>query len=110
MSVDSCNALVCSWLQQLAGDELLNCEHDSVLASNSNGGVTVLDCLHGILDLKVASIWREHRVLKIVTRTYRRLGLQVSLKFLGSRGAALTVKAYHGGWLVCEFTEKLVMW
>ena len=97
MSVNSCDALVCSRLQQLAGNELLNCENNSVLAPDADGSVAVLDCLHGVLDLKVASIWGEDGVLEIVTRTYRRLELQLARCFWRVNLATRVVQAYHDG-------------
>jgi hypothetical protein len=73
MSIDSCDALVGAWLQQLARDELLHGEDDSIFASDTDGGSTVLYGLHGVLDLEVSSIGGKDGVGKIITGTYRRL-------------------------------------
>lgn len=97
MSINSRNVLVCSGLQQLAGDELLDCEHDSVLASDSDSGIAVLDGLHGVLDLEVASIWGEDGVLEIVTRSYRRLESRLARCFLSNKDATKVVEVYHDG-------------
>ena len=74
MSIHSRNPLVCSRLQQLARNQLLDRKHHAVLAADPDGRVAVLDCLHGIFDLEVASVGREDRVLEIVACAYRRLG------------------------------------
>lgn len=73
MPVNGGYPLVCILLQQLTGNQLLQREHHSVLAPNANRGATVLDCLHCIFDLEVASIGGEDRIGEIIARPYRRL-------------------------------------
>jgi hypothetical protein len=59
MSIDCCNALVRSSLQQLACDDLLNCQHNTIFTPDSNGGSAVLYCLDCILDLEISAIGGE---------------------------------------------------
>jgi hypothetical protein len=70
MSVDCGNAFVGSWLEELAGYELLDCEDDTIFTSDANGCAAVLNCFDCILDLKIAAVGREDGVLEIVTRSY----------------------------------------
>jgi hypothetical protein len=57
MSVDCCNTLVGSWLQQLAGDDLLNGKHNTIFTTDANGGSTIFYRLDCILDLEISAIW-----------------------------------------------------
>lgn len=59
MSVDCSNALVGSSLQQLAGDDLLNCKHNTIFAPNTNRGPTILYRLDCILYLEIPAVGRE---------------------------------------------------
>jgi hypothetical protein len=59
VSVDCCDPLIGSSLQQLACDDLLNCEHNTIFASNSNRRSTILNCLYCVFDLEVSAIGRE---------------------------------------------------
>lgn len=74
MSIHSRNPLVCSRLQQLARNQLLDRKHHTVFAADSDRRVAVLNSLHGIFDLEVAAVGGEDRVLEIVACAYRRLG------------------------------------
>jgi hypothetical protein len=49
--VDCCYSLVCSRLEQLAGDKLLQRQHDTILAPDSDCCASVLDCLDCVFDL-----------------------------------------------------------
>jgi hypothetical protein len=49
--VDSCYSLVCSGLEQLAGDELLQRQYNAILAPDSDCCASVLDCLDCVFDL-----------------------------------------------------------
>ena len=73
MSIHSRNPLVCSRLQQLARNQLLDGEHHTIFAADSDGRVAILDGLHGIFDLEVAAVGGEDGVLEIVACAYRRL-------------------------------------
>lgn len=91
VAIDSGYPLVCILLQQLRGDELLQCQDDTIATSDTDASATVFDSLHGIFDLdwvsgdalrsdhelrtdlEVTSIGREDRVLEIVARSYRSL-------------------------------------
>jgi hypothetical protein len=73
MPVNGGYPLVRILLQQLAGHQLLQCEHHTVLAPNTNRRAAVLDRLYCVFHLEVAAIGREDRVGKIVARPYRRL-------------------------------------
>lgn len=70
MSVNSRYPLVRIFLQQLAGDQLLQRKHHAVLAPYANRRAAVLNCLHCVFDLEVASIGREDRVGKIIASAY----------------------------------------
>lgn len=74
VSIHSRNPLVCTRLQQLARNQLLDRKHHTVFAADSDSGVAVLDSLHGIFNLEVAAVRGEDRVLEIVACAYRRLG------------------------------------
>lgn len=65
-------------LEQLACDELLQCEHDSVLAPYADRRATVLDRLDCILDLEVATVGRKDRVGQVVACAYGCLAGAVS--------------------------------
>lgn len=51
--VDGCYPLVRAGLEQLAGDELLKCQHHAVLAPYADCCAAVLDCLDCVFDLVV---------------------------------------------------------
>jgi hypothetical protein len=70
MSVDCCNTLVGSRLEQLAGDHLLDCQHNTIFTPDANRCSAILYRLGCIFDLEVSSIWREDGVGEIVARTY----------------------------------------
>lgn len=69
MPVNCSNTLVCSSLQQLACDDLLNSQNYAILAPNANRGSAVLYRLDCIFDLEVPTVGREYRVREIVART-----------------------------------------
>lgn len=56
MPVNGRNALVCSRLEQLAGDDLLDGEHDTIFAANAYRRASIFDSLEGIFGLEVASV------------------------------------------------------
>lgn len=60
-------------LEQFAGDELLEGEHNAILTPYTNCRATILYRLHCIFDLEVAAVGREDGVGEIVARTYRGL-------------------------------------
>lgn len=98
MPVNGRNAFVCSWFEQFAGDDLLDCQHDAIFTPDANRSPTVLYCLHCILDLEVPAIWREDRVRQIVARTYRRLAKWSAFEMPGLQRyhACIASGAYHG--------------
>jgi hypothetical protein len=57
MSVNRCNTFVCSRLQQLAGNDLLNRKNNAIFTPDANGGTTVLYRLDCILDLEISAVW-----------------------------------------------------
>jgi hypothetical protein len=57
MSVDRCNAFVCSGLQQLAGNNLLDRKNNTIFTPDANRGTAVLYRLDCILDLEISAIW-----------------------------------------------------
>jgi hypothetical protein len=57
MSVDRCNTFVCSRLQQLAGNDLLDRKNNAIFTPDANGGTTVLYRLDSILDLEISAVW-----------------------------------------------------
>jgi hypothetical protein len=73
MPVNSRNALVGVGLEQLGCDDLLDGQHDAVLAPDADRGAAVLDGLDGVLDLEIAAIGGEDGVGEVVARAYRRL-------------------------------------
>lgn len=52
MAINGRNSLIRPGLEELAGDDFLHGQDDTVLASNTDSCAAVLDCLYGILDLK----------------------------------------------------------
>jgi hypothetical protein len=70
MSIDCCDTFICSRLEQFTGDDLLNCQHNTIFAPNSNGSSAVFYCFDSILDLEIPSIGGEDGIRKIVTRSY----------------------------------------
>lgn len=85
------NALVGSRLKQLRCDNLFDSQDNAVLAADTNRRAAVLYSLDGVLDLEVASIWREDGVEQVVTRSYR--GLDVcdsAVSLLDSVAGVLT--------------------
>jgi hypothetical protein len=73
VSIDCCDALVGALFEELGCDDLLDGQHDAVLAPDADRGAAVLDRLHGVLDLEVAAIGGEDGVGEIVACAYRRL-------------------------------------
>jgi hypothetical protein len=61
-------------LQQLARDQLLQRQDDTILTPDADGCAAVLHRLDCVLDLEVAAIGREDGVGEIVSRAYRGLG------------------------------------
>ncbi len=59
MSVNCCNAFVGSRLQQLARNDLLHRQNNTIFTPNANGGSTVLYRLDCILDLEISTVWGE---------------------------------------------------
>lgn len=59
MSVNCCNAFVGSGLQQLARNDLLNRQNNTIFTPNTNGGAAVLYRLDCILDLEISTVWGE---------------------------------------------------
>jgi hypothetical protein len=59
VSINCCNTLIGSGLQQLACDDLLNRKNNAIFAPDSNRSSTVFDCLNCIFDLEVSPIRRE---------------------------------------------------
>jgi hypothetical protein len=51
VAIDSRYSLVRTGLQEFAGDNLLDCEDNTVLAPDAYGRSTVLDSLHSIFNL-----------------------------------------------------------
>ena len=51
MAIHRCYSLVRTRLQKLAGDDLLDGQDHTILASDADGRSSVLDCLDRILDL-----------------------------------------------------------
>lgn len=51
MAIHCRNSLIGSGLQELAGDDLLDSQHDAILASNADRRASVLDSLDGVLHL-----------------------------------------------------------
>lgn len=101
MSVNSSNSLVGARLQQLGCDDLLDRKNNAIFAPDPDRRAAVLNCLHSILDLEVASVGGEDGVGEIVTRSYRRLsyGDMVSLcsRMMEDReGQLVDTVAYHG--------------
>lgn len=74
MTIDGTDALVGASLGQLRGDHLLRSEDDALVAADADRCAAVLYRLDGVLDLKVATIWREDGVEQVVARAYRSLG------------------------------------
>jgi hypothetical protein len=60
MSVNCSNAFVGSRLQQLARNDLLNRQNNTIFTPNANRGATVLYRLDCILDLEISAIWGEN--------------------------------------------------
>lgn len=65
--------LVRIFLEQSACHELLERQHNAILAANSNCGAAVLNGLDCVFYLEVSAIGGEDGVGKIVARSYRRL-------------------------------------
>lgn len=51
VAINSRDSLIRPGLEELAADDFLHGQDDTVLASNADSCAAVLDCLHGILDL-----------------------------------------------------------
>lgn len=73
ISVDSCYPLIGILLEQSACHELLERQHNAILAADSNRGAAVLNGLDCVFYLEVSAIGGEDGVGKIVARSYRRL-------------------------------------
>lgn len=52
MAIHRCNSLVCTWLQKLAGDDLLHRQYHTILAPNADSCSAVLNRLDRVLDLR----------------------------------------------------------
>lgn len=59
MSVYACYPLVASGLEQFGTDDLLTCQHDTMLGSDTDTGTTILNRLHSIFDLEITTIGGE---------------------------------------------------
>lgn len=70
MLVHRGNSLVGTGLQQLGCDDLLDCQNNTVLGADTDGGAAILHCLYCVLDLEVSTIGREDGVGEIVSRAY----------------------------------------
>jgi len=70
MGVDGGDALVGTRLKQLGGHNLLDCQHDAILAPDTDGRAAILDSLKGVVDLEVLAIRGEDGVIEIVAGTY----------------------------------------
>lgn len=70
VAVNGRYALVGTRLDQLAADELLESEHNTILAPDAQSCAAVLYRLDCILDLEVATVGREDRVGKVVACAY----------------------------------------
>lgn len=73
MLVNRRDPLVGAGLQQLRGDDLLDGQHDAVLAADADRRAAVLYRLDGVLDLEIAAVGGEDGVGEIVACSYRRL-------------------------------------
>lgn len=92
MPVDGRDALVGVGFKQFRCDNLLDGQHDAVLAPDADRSAAVLDRLHGILDLEIAAIGGEDGVGEVVARAYRRLRVwkcEVNLVWFGLVSDAL---------------------
>lgn len=65
--------LVGAGLQQLRGDDLLDGQHDAVLAADADRRAAALYRLDCVFDLEVAAVGGEDGVGEIVACSYRRL-------------------------------------
>lgn len=54
--------LVGTGLQELRANNLLDRQHDAILASNTDRGTPVLDRLDGVFDLEIATVGGEDGV------------------------------------------------
>lgn len=52
VTIHCSDSLISPGLQELAGDDFLDCQHHAILASNADRRASVLDSLHGILHLE----------------------------------------------------------
>lgn len=51
VAINSRDSLIRPGFEELAGDDFLHGQDDTVLASNADSCAAVLDCLYGVLDL-----------------------------------------------------------
>lgn len=51
MAIHRRDPLICARLEELAGDDFLDRQHHTILASNADRRASILDSLHGILHL-----------------------------------------------------------
>lgn len=70
ISVNRGDALVGVLLHEFAGDELLHCQNNAILASNADRCAAVLDGFGGVFDLEVAAVGGEDGVGEIVAGAY----------------------------------------
>lgn len=57
VAVNGSNPLVGASFEQLRCHHLLECQHDSVFASDADRGAAILDSLHRVFDLEIPTIW-----------------------------------------------------
>lgn len=51
MAIDRRDFLIGTWLQKLAGDDFLHCQHHTILTPDADSCSSILDCLHSVLYL-----------------------------------------------------------
>ena len=66
MSIDGRYPIVRTRFQQLAGQDFLDGQDDTIITSNANDGSTILDRFHGVFDLEIAAIRGEDGVGKVI--------------------------------------------
>lgn len=73
MGINGSDTLVCTGLQQLRPNDLLDREHNTILGTDPDRCSSILYCLDRILDLEVPTIGGEDGVEQVVTCSYGRL-------------------------------------
>ena len=63
-------SIVRAGLEEFAAEELLDCEDDTIFASDAHCRASILYRLYGILDLEVPAVWREDGIGQIVAGAY----------------------------------------